>query len=97
MQAIELGAFMLAGLAWKKLLDIKHNDIFQLIMFCVGFVGNTVCILMFSCRGGKRNFHFLMMSLAAYDVLYICCAFILFTLPHLMPRWVMTVTCDLIF
>ena len=70
---------------------------FQLVMFCVGFVGNTVCILMFSCRGGKRNFHFLMMSLAAYDVLYICCAFILFTLPHLMPRWVVTVTCDLIF
>ena len=64
-------------------------------MFCVGFVGNTVCILMFSCRGGKRNFHFLMMSLAAYDVLYICCAFILFTLPHLMPRCVVILYFDI--
>ena len=59
---------------------------FQVFIFTIGLVGNSLCVLLFSLRCTRRNFHHLMMGLAVYDMIYLSCALILFTIPHMMPR-----------
>ena len=59
---------------------------FQFSIFVAGFLGNFLCVICFSLKKGKRNFHYLMMSLAVFDILYIYSATVLFTVPHLLPR-----------
>ena len=68
---------------------ILKTSQFQFSIFVAGFLGNFLCVVCFSLKKGKRNFHYLMMSLAVFDILYIYCATMLFTIPHLLPRLVL--------
>ena len=58
----------------------------QLSIFLIGLVGNCLCIHTFSRMLNKRNFHHLMMATAMFDLLYITCSLILFSVPHLSPK-----------
>ena len=53
----------------------------------VGLVGNTLCLLCFSLKKNKSNFHYLMLATAVFDILYIFSASTLFSVPHIIPRF----------
>ena len=58
---------------------------FQLFVGCFGIVGNTISIIWFSRKNILKNFHHLMLSLAAFDLIYICLSITIFSMPSLMP------------
>ena len=74
---------MLVGI---RILFIKSNHVFQVIIAITGIIGNTFCIISFSIKSKKSNFHHLMLATAVFELLYISSATALFAVPHLAPR-----------
>ena len=58
---------------------------FQLFVGCLGIVGNILSIIWFSRKIMLKNFHRLMLALAAFDLLYICLSITIFSLPSFIP------------
>ena len=52
---------------------------------CFGIVGNTISIVWFSRKIIAKNFHQLMLALAAFDLVYVCLSIIIFSMPSLIP------------
>ena len=48
----------------------------------LGIVGNVAAITVFARQHLQKNFHALMMSLAAFDLLYILASILLFSIPQ---------------
>lgn len=48
----------------------------------LGIVGNVAAITVFARQHLQRNFHALMMSLSAFDLLYILASILLFSIPQ---------------
>ena len=66
---------------------IFSHDSLKAFVGLVGLVGNTLCLLCFSLKKNKSNFHYLMLATAIFDILYIFSASTLFSVPHIIPRF----------
>ena len=70
-------------------MDISY--LFEVILVIVfgsfGLLGNTLLIKLFVNTEIKVNFHKLMITLAAYDTIYISLCFIAFTMPELFEDY----------
>ena len=58
----------------------------QVFVGLVGVIGNSLCLVAFSVKKNKSNFHYLMVATAVFDILYIFSASTLFSVPHIIPR-----------
>ncbi len=56
-----------------------------LVVGCVGVVGNLSAIVVFGRQRVQKNFHALMVTLAAFDLAYITVSAFIFSLPQFAP------------
>ena len=61
--------------------------ILVLITGSCGLFGNCILIYWFSKLTRKLNFHYLMMTLAAYDTIYVLLCILVFAIPELFKRY----------
>ncbi len=58
------------------------EGVLLLVIGMVGIVGNVTAIIVFAREKLQKNFHALMLSLAAFDLAYILASILLFSIPQ---------------
>ena len=63
------------------------EGIFLLIIGILGIIGNVVAIVVFARHTLQKNFHALMLSLSAFDLIYITASILIFSIPQFSDNY----------
>ena len=68
-------------------IDLVFEVILVIVVGSFGIIGNSLLVKIFIKSENKLNFHWLMIALAIYDVVYIILSMIVFALPELFEEY----------
>ena len=63
------------------------EGIFLLIIGIFGIIGNVVAIVVFARQHLQKSFHALMLSLSAFDLVYITASILIFSIPQFSDNY----------
>ena len=63
------------------------EGIFLLIIGILGIIGNVMAIVVFARHTLQKNFHALMLSLSAFDLIYITASILIFSIPQFSDNY----------
>lgn len=63
------------------------EGIFLLIIGIFGIIGNVVAIVVFARQHLQKSFHALMLSLSAFDLVYITASILIFSIPQFSSEY----------